>query len=181
MFAFSGLQELGPSVYDAPMFNALLPPIYRRLRQRTGLSQAELAAKLGIGRTKMVEVEKGTARLSLEQEEELLALAKCSRREAIEMLCEEVSEAAEAPIGLLGEDQESRPSINLARARRTARRLDGRLPVSRLRTLNNQIHTAQLATLLCERSSADLEELMSDCVAEAEIEAVTDEMGGGNI
>ncbi len=149
------------------MFNALLPPIYRRLRQRAGLTQIQLAAELGIGRTKMGQVERGLARLSAEQEEKLLKLARCSRTDTVGLMCEQLSDVLDEPVGILGQSRASRPARVLGRARRTAARLDGRLPAARLRALNDQIHTTQLTVLVCERSSANLEEMVLDCETEA--------------
>ncbi|MCP3961120.1 MAG: helix-turn-helix transcriptional regulator, partial [bacterium] len=60
------------------MLKRILPPIYRRLRRRAGLSQGQLATYLEVHRTTVIRWETGQGRPDLAQEQELLDLASCS-------------------------------------------------------------------------------------------------------
>lgn len=69
LLVFGDLREPVGGVYDGLMFKTLLPPIYRRLRKLTGLTQTQMGVHLGISRGTLSRVESGKSRLTLEQEE----------------------------------------------------------------------------------------------------------------
>ena len=55
----------------------------------------------------------------------------------------------------------------LPKARAFAAGMGPRLHPARARMLHNQIHTTQLIVLACERSNADLDEMVNELLAEA--------------
>ena len=152
------------------MFNKLLPPIYRQLRLRAKLSQAQLAVHLKCHRSTVNKWETGKARPDPEQERELLKLADCSQEELAEMVCEQMSEVIGKAVRIVEGGESYQPFSALAKARALRRKADGRVPQAMLRAFNNKIHTTQFLGLVFERSKADMEELGRDCLREVEKE-----------
>ncbi len=148
------------------MINALQANAHKRLRRRAGLTQEELGDALGISRHTVRRVEAGSAQLSREQETILLELARCTREECGEVLCQELSELLERRVGILGGDGAYQPSTALATAFALLREHDADIPAAMRRALHNRIGTTQLLGLAFERNNADLVELIEDCRGE---------------
>ncbi len=154
-------------VYDPPMFNEILPAVYRRLRLRTKLSQTRLADRLGVHRVTVCNYESGKARPDEGHERALLELATCSREELAELLCERLSELLEKRV-LITPEAPGQPSTVLGRARALLSRGRSNVPEEMFRTLHNHVHAHQHLCLMLERSSADLDDLAEACCALAE-------------
>ncbi len=144
------------------MFNALVAKVYRKLRERAGLTQEELADELGISRYTVNKVESGRARLDEEQELRLLELAQCTKEECVEMLCEELSEYLDKRVGIDSDHRAYEPSTALAMAYTLLREQGTDLPSDMRRTLNNRINTTQLMGYAYDKNNADLVELTQD-------------------
>ncbi len=145
------------------MINALQARVIKRLRGRAGLTQEELGEALGTSRYTVRRVEAGTAQLSLEQEAILLELARCSRDECGELLCQELSGLLDKPVGIDGGHGAYQPSTALATAFALLREHESGIPAAMRRALHNRIGTTQLLGLAFERNNADLVELIEDC------------------
>ena len=145
------------------MFNALYPNVYRKLRERAGLTQAELGKALGINRYTVNKVESGRAQLDREQEEILLELAKCNREEFGELVCEELSELLDKRVGISSDHGAYQATTSLAKAFSLLREHESRIPAAMRRALNNRISTTQLLGLAFDKNNADLVELTQDC------------------
>ena len=145
------------------MFNALYPKVYRLLRERAGLTQEELSDELGLSRYSVVKVESGQAMLSEDQERRLLELARCTKEEFGEMLCQELSEYLDKRVGIDNSHGAYEPTTALAMAYALLREHGTSLPSHMRRTLNNRISTTQLMSYTYDKNNADLVELTQDC------------------
>jgi len=134
-------------VYALAMFDALLPPIYKWLRRRAGLSQEKLAADLGAGRSSIYKFEHGTKRPSPAQEARLIELAGCSDEELGQRLRDGISEALDRPVGIVNE------------GRALAREARGRVSAAWLRALDNEIEAVEQAVLQLQRAKRNLQDL----------------------
>lgn len=145
------------------MFNAIIPKVYRRLRQRSGLTQGEMASALELSRYTMNKVEAGRAQLNGSQERQLLELARCSQEAFAELLCQQLSELLRRRVAIDSGPGSYEPSTALGRAHALLREHRETLPAALRRTLDSRINTAQLLGLAFERNNADLMELIEDC------------------
>ncbi len=152
------------------MFKEIFPAIYRRLRLRAGLSQSELATRLGLCRTTIYKYESGITRPDPEQEQILLELSGCSGRELAELVCEQLSQALLTRVGFLDDRGLDQPATPLGKAHAVLAGGRAGIPDALYRALLNQMHTTQTLGLLLERSCADLEELARDCSERARAE-----------
>ena len=98
------------------MLNEIFPAVYRRLRLRAGLTQAELGKRLGLCRATVYKYESGKARPGATQEQALLKLASCSDREWVELICEQLSGVVLARVVVLDDRGENEPANLLAKA-----------------------------------------------------------------
>ena len=145
------------------MFNTIVPKVYQQLRERAGLTQAELGSFLGVSRHTVLNIESGRSRLDPRQERRLLDIAKCNRDEFGELLCGELSTFLGKNIGIRSEQGPYEPSTALAKAYALIREHSEGLPAAMRRALNNRINTTQLLGLAYEKNNADLVELTQDC------------------
>ncbi len=145
------------------MFNAICPKVYQRLRERTGLSQAQFGNAVGATRQTIGKFEAGVAWPNEMQEKRILQVADCSKEEFAELVCEQLSKQVEKPVGIRESHGGYEPSTALARAYAVLRRPAARLPAGMVRALNNKINTTRLLSLAYERNNADLLELTQDC------------------
>ncbi len=150
------------------MLNTINPPIYQLLRERTGLTQEALAVALGVNRATVSRYESGRAQPDKEREEKLLELAKCSKEELAELVCEQLSKLTGRRVGILESRGGYEPTTALAKAYAVVRDHAERLSNTLMRALNNKIGTTQLMGLTLERLNADLVELTRDCLEEIE-------------
>ena len=145
------------------MFNAIYPKVYQRLRERAGLTQAELATLLGMSRCTVINVECGRSQLDENQECRLVEIAQCTKEELGELLCQQLSAFLEKPIGIQADHGAYQPSTALARAHALLREHESEIPTAMRRALNNRINTTQLLGLAFDKNNADLVELTQDC------------------
>ena len=148
------------------MLNNVLPPFYRMLRRRTGLSQGELAKRVGACRTSVSQWENGKARPDPETERKLVELARITRDEIGEVLCEGIGNELKKEVSIGEELAGCRPSITVRRARRLVQRAKGNVPKGLLRIFRNQIHAAEAQGLSYDRAQSDLDDA-ADLVREA--------------
>ncbi len=145
------------------MFNTLYPKVYQRLRERADLTQVELATLLGMSRYTVINVERGSSRLDESQERRLLEIARCSREEFCELVCQLLSALIEKPVGIQEDHGAYQPSTALSRAHALLRAHEAEIPTEMRRALNNRISTTQLMGLAFDKNNADLVELTQDC------------------
>ena len=149
------------------MFNAICPDVFQMLRERAGLTQAELADTLKVSRRTVMRFECGQAHPDKEQERRLRELAKCSNEEFAELVCKRLSQWIQRPVAIVASHGAYEPTTALARAYGVVREHAERLSGALLRALNNKINTTQLMGLAFDRHNADLMELTRDCLTEA--------------
>ena len=147
------------------MFDKILPAVYRQLRQRSGLSQGQLATQLDVNRHTLANYETGKTRPDQARERRLVELAKCSNQQFAEVFCQCLSEVLGCRVAIT--DGDYQPTTAAARAERALHALRGEIPEPMLRALANQIHITQLMCLTFERQATNLEELTHDCLAAA--------------
>ena len=126
------------------MFDKILPSIYRRLRERTELSQEMVAAELDVTRQTVTNYELGKTRPEPLRERRLVALAQCSQEELAELTCEEMSLVLGRRVAILADDKGYLPTTPLGQAEQLLRRRPA-VPRSLLRALENQMHAQGLA------------------------------------
>ncbi len=144
------------------MFNALYSKVYRLLRQRAGLTQEELGDELGISRYTVGKVEAGVARLKPEQEARLLELARCSKEESGELLCQALSEYLQKSVGIDDNHDAYEPATALAMAFALLHERGTGLSSSMKLTLERRIRTTKLLGVTCDQNNADLLGLVQD-------------------
>jgi len=148
------------------MFNEISPAVYSRLRERAGLTQAQLSSILGLSRATVINVELGRSQLHPDDERRLIELADCSREEFAELACQQLSVFLKKQVCIRQEAEIYEPTTALGRARKTVSDHGLSLPTTLMRALNSRIHSTQLLGLAFERNNADLEELARDCLEE---------------
>ena len=141
------------------MLNNVLPPFYRMLRRRTGLSQKELAKRVDACRTSISQWENGKARPDPESEKKLIGLARITQDEIGEVLCEGIGEELKKEVSIGEELAGCRPSISVRQARLLAQHANGRAPKGLLRVFRNQIHAAEERGLSYDRAQTDLDDV----------------------
>ncbi len=90
-------------------------------------------------------------------------VAKCTREEFGELLCQALSEYLGKTFGPQNGHQGYEPSTALAMAFALLRENKANLPPNMRRTLNNRISTTQLMGYTFDRNNADLVELTEEC------------------
>jgi len=145
------------------MFDKILPPIYRRLRERTKLSQELVASELGVTRQTVTNYESGKTRPEPSRERQLVALARCSLQELAELTCEEISTVLQQRVAILPDDKVYEPTTALGQAECLLRRRPV-IPRSMLWSLDNKMHVTRLMVLALERLHADLRQHIADCL-----------------
>ncbi|MCP3964435.1 MAG: helix-turn-helix transcriptional regulator [bacterium] len=163
------------------MFDKILPPIYRKLRRRAGLSQAQLATQLDVSRHTLGNYESGKTRPDPGLERRLVELGQCSKEQLVELVCEQLSEEVGSRVAIIEGDY--RPTTVVSRAERALRALRGQVsecqvPDATLRRLADKIHVTQLMCLAFERQIAGLEELTHDCTTAAGPDAAGPDAAG---
>ncbi len=147
------------------MFDQLLPPLYRQLRIKSGLSKTKLGKRLGVSRQTVSNYESGATRPDADYERRLIEASGCSQREVAQMLCELLGAWIDLPVVILerhAKEPEEPPS-ELEEVDREARELRRFVPPPMFRTVANQIHLTRMMELVVKRQLGDLGELMADC------------------
>ena len=147
------------------MFNALYPNVYKRLRERAGLTQEELGNVLGVSRYTVNKVEAGRARLGEDQERKLFELAKCCKAEFGALICRELSDYLGKKIGSQNGHATYEPSAALQMAFALLDEHDSTMSDAMRRSLHNRINTTQLMGLAYDKNNAELVEYARDCRA----------------
>ncbi len=143
------------------MINNITSSLYTRLRQRSGLTRKQFAARIEIGRDTLRNYEAGVTRPDPAIENKMLEVTHCSKLELAELFGEILSEELGVRVGVDDEQKGYRPGP-LAGAEQTLRRYGDELSDVERRTLDNKMHTAQLMRLVWERQIADLDENVAD-------------------
>ena len=150
------------------MFNLIGPKIYRKLRERSGLTQGELGKRLGGTRHTIRNFESGKTRPDAAQESRLLEITKCSRLEFVHLACEELGELVDTPVGLLANHVSYEPTTLLTRVNNVLLAGNGRLSPARVRRVHRKSRAVRMLSLLFDDENADLEEDLQECRAEIE-------------
>ena len=150
------------------MLENITPALIKRLRFRSDMSRTRFAALIGVTPNTLTNYEKGNTRPDPETERKMIQASRCSDLELAEIVCEVVSEQFGFRVAITEGERGYRPTTALAAAEQIRRHFDDELTTSERRALDNKLHTAQLAQLLCERHFADLSEYAADCRAAAE-------------
>ncbi len=145
------------------MFNTISPNVFQLLRQRTGLSQTDFGKRVGARRQTVSKFESGTAQPNKAQEMRILEVAKCSKEEFVELVCEQLSKLIDRPVGVRQSHHGYEPTTALAKANALVRKPVAGLPAVMARTLHNKIRTTRALGLAFESNNADLLELLEDC------------------
>ena len=149
--------------YNALMFNTISSNVFRQLRERTGLSQTDFGKIIGARRQTVSKFESGKAQPDKAQETRILEVTQCSKEELAELICEQLSELIDRPVGV-GEDVGGyEPTTALARANALLRKPVDRLPAPMVRALNKRIRATRLLSIVFESNTEDLVELTLDC------------------
>ncbi len=150
------------------MLNTISPALCIRLRRHSNLTRKEFASRIGIGRDTLRNYEAGKTRPDAKIEQKMFEVARCTRRESADMLCDILS--AELGIRVAVDDDESgyRPATPVANAKHVRRLFGGDLPEPRRRALDRRVHVAELMWIACESHDADLDDFADECRAEAE-------------
>ena len=145
------------------MFNTLCPAVYKQLRLRAGLTQDQLASALATSRMTVVRFESGRARPDKHQEAKLKELAKCSDREAVELMCQKMSEMIGRRVGVLDNGDAYLPATALAAAYALLDEQSSELGPRRTRTLQRRIRLCQALETAIELANDWLMETVGDC------------------
>ena len=148
------------------MFSDICPDVYRWLRERSGLSQAELGRKLAASRSAVCSWEIGRSRLSREKEKALLDAVKWGKEPFVELVCEKLSLLLGKRVTILHgrEHERYRPATPLARAEALVRTHYVNIPESLRRVLSSRIHSVRTRGTRLERDNQELEELIEACL-----------------
>ncbi len=138
------------------MFNTISPKVYKQIRERKGLSQAELGDDMGISRFRISNFENGKSKPSAEQEEHILELCDCSATEFSELVCEVLSE-------LFGSEDDEEPGSLVSRANWMLLSATGKLSGFMLRGLQRRITQLRVMRVTVDHFKADLQEHMYEC------------------
>ena len=149
------------------MFNVICPKVYQNLRERTQLSQSQFGDVVGARRQTVSKIEAGKAHPHKAQEMRIIEVAKCTKEEFVELVCQQLSELIDRPVGIRNSLRGYEPSTALARAYALLQipamsRATGSWAAGMVRALNNKINTTRLMGLAFERNNADLVELTQD-------------------
>ncbi len=145
------------------MFDAICPKVYKQLRLRAGMTQAQLGTALGASRMTVMRVESGRARFDKQQEQKLKELAKCSDVEFAELVCEQLSELTGRRVGIHECDHEYRPTTAQAAAQALLNRPAAGLSPWEIRALQDRISLTQHLEMALEKSNAGLLERTRRC------------------
>ncbi len=145
------------------MFNAICPAVYQQLRNRTGMTQADLGTALGVSRMTVMRFESGRAQLEEQQELKFLDLAKCTHEEFAELVCEQLTKLIDRRVGIYEGEEAYQPTIALRKAGVLLKKHGTEISPALARALSNNIDTTQLMGLAFERNRAGLVELTRDC------------------
>ena len=92
------------------MMNDICAAIYRRLREKAGLTKVALALLIGVSRYTVAKFESGRVQPTAGQEQELLAATGCSEEEFVEMVCEGLSARIDRRVAIVRGESEYRPN-----------------------------------------------------------------------
>jgi len=138
------------------MFNTISPKVYKRIRERKGLSQTELGDELGVTRFTVSNFENGKSKPSAELEDLILEVCGCSVPEFAELVREELAELSDS------EDREKQGSL-LSRANRLLLDATGELSGFMLRGLQRRITQLRVMRVTVDHFKSDLQEHMYEC------------------
>lgn len=141
------------------MFDTICPRVYKQLRLRAGMTQAQLGTGLDTSRMTVMRVESGRTRYDKQQEQRLKELARCSDLEFAELVCEPLSELIGRRVGLC-EGNEYRPTTALAAAQAMLNQQAAELRPEKIKALQDLIRAVQFLELAIERCNAYLLELV---------------------
>ena len=159
------------------MFNTISPKVYKRIRERKGLSQSELGDEIGVTRYTISNFENGKSKPTAEQEELVLEVCDCSTLEFAEMVCEELSVVADAPVGFRSREGGNGPGTLLSRANWLLLDATGKLSGRMLRGLQRRITQLRLIGVTFDHFNIDLEEHMQECREEMKRQEGEKQMG----
>lgn len=145
------------------MFDAICPAVYYQLRKRTGLTQAQLSDAMDVHRATVSRFETGHTQPSREQMEKLLKLAKCSREEFVELVCEQMSELCGKRVGIHEGQHGYVPVAIIVIAYTLLQQLTAASPAALRRELHDKIDMARTLAYVLDRVCAELVELIRKC------------------
>ena len=154
--------------------------VYRGLRRSAGLSQRQLAAAIGCGRSTIQRIEKGRRPLTREEEDAIREATESSRTFFAELVCKTLSEILGVRVSIDAQDAEGyRAETPEAEANQLLREARGKLPEDRLWAWRQRLGRLKTLGLMVEQESyGAVRELRRELRALAEIEEPPEEEPG---
>lgn len=144
------------------MFDAICPAVYKQLRLRTGMTQAQLAVALATSRMTVIRFESGQARPDETQERRLMELARCSDVEFVELVCQELSKRIGRRVLVHEGDDAYQPTTALAAAYTLLEQQATEIPPDETQALQDDIRITQHIAIALEKSNEGLVRRVND-------------------
>ncbi len=150
------------------MFSIICPKVYRRLRERTDMSQDKYGKEIGASRNTVYNFETGKSRPDAAQEARMLEVSGCSKLEFVEISCSEHSPLIGMPVGIRRSQGGYEPVFTLDDADMVLRQRSFEMRPEVFQALDRKSKIIRLMGLIFDFNYTDLEELVRACHAEIE-------------
>ncbi len=147
------------------MFSDICPDVLRWLRERSGLTQEQLARLLAAGKSTVHSWESGRSRISPEKEQALLDVVQWPKESWVELVCEKLSLYLGKRVGIMPAVHERyRPSTPLAKAEALIRTYYPKIPERLRNALQSRIASVRSRAAQLERENLELQEITVACL-----------------